>query len=173
VTSRRTFPASWWHAETRGRRPGRSFRTAIGLTRVRIPASIAPVNYPTLPRSGLTRPSLVEGGASCFCVGTCIRGGHSGSRLHGRLPFTGGSECPTPTGWTLGHNRHCALLVALEQCRRRGERHTTTFDHVGSKAWPRSESSPMTALYPPYRAPCPLARTAVLLEGGGLAPQSS
>jgi hypothetical protein len=97
---------------------------------------------------GATRPSLVEGGASCFCVGTCIRGGHSGSRLRGRLPFTGGSECPTPTGWTLGHNRHCALLVALEQCRRRGERHTTTFDHVGSKAWPRSESYPMTPLYP-------------------------
>jgi hypothetical protein len=97
---------------------------------------------------GATRPSVVEGGASCFCVGTCIRGGHSGSRLHRRLPFTGGSECPTPTGLTLGHNRHCALLVALEQCRRRGERHTTTFDHVGSKAWPRSESYPMTALYP-------------------------
>jgi hypothetical protein len=81
---------------------------------------------------GATRSSLVEGGASCFCVGTCIRRGHSGSRLRRRLPFTGGSECPTPTEWTLGHNRRCAFLVALEHHRRRGERLTTPLDRRGS-----------------------------------------
>jgi hypothetical protein len=89
-----------------------------------------------LPRPtalGPTRPSLVEVGASCFCVGTCIRGGHSGSRLRRRFPFTGGSECPTPTGWTLDHNRLCALLVALEHRRRRGEHRTTLSDHRSSK----------------------------------------
>ena len=58
---------------------------------------------------GATRPSLVEDRASCFCVGTCIQRGHSSSRLHRRLPFTGGSKCPTPTRWTLSHNRQCAL----------------------------------------------------------------
>jgi len=54
---------------------------------------------------GATRPSLVAGGASCFCVGTCTRRGHSGSRLRRRRPVTGGSECPTPTKSTLGATR--------------------------------------------------------------------
>jgi hypothetical protein len=89
-----------------------------------------------LPRPtalGPARPSLVEVGASCFCVGACIRRGHSGSRLRRRLPFTGGLECPTPTGWTLDHNRRCTLLVAFEQRRRRGEHRTFRFDHRGRK----------------------------------------
>ena len=81
---------------------------------------------------GATRPSLVEDRVSCFCVGTCTRR-HSGFRLCRRLPFTGGSECPTPTRWTLDHNRRCALLVALEHRRRRGEHRTTPFDRRGSK----------------------------------------
>jgi len=90
-----------------------------------------------LPRPtafGPPRLSLVEVGGSCFCVGVCIRRGHSvhetqrvslahqnakrsgdGSRLRRRLPFTGGSECPTPTDWTLGYNRRCAFLSSFER----------------------------------------------------------
>ena len=64
---------------------------------------------------GATRPSLVEGGASCFCVGPCTRRGHSGSRLRRRFPLTGGSECPTPTDWTLGHNRRRTLFVVVRE----------------------------------------------------------
>ena len=82
---------------------------------------------------GPARPSLVAVGASCFCVGPCIRRGHSGSRLRRRRPFTGGSECPTPTSWTLGPTRRCALLVALEHRRRCGEHRTTLYNGGGSK----------------------------------------
>ena len=88
-----------------------------------------------LPRPtvfGPTRPSLVEVGVLWFCVGACIRRGHSvhetqasrathqntkrsedGSRLRRRLPFTGGSECPTPTESTLDHNRRCTLFIIV------------------------------------------------------------
>jgi hypothetical protein len=79
-----------------------------------------------------------------------------------------GLECPTPTRWTLGHNRRCALLVALEHCRKRDEHRTTTFDRRGSKAMPCSESKTMTALYP-----LPTRSLRSLLEEGGLAPTFS
>ena len=120
-----------------------------------------------LPRPtalGPTRPSLVEVGASCFCVRTCIRRGHSGSRLRRRFPFTGGSECPTPTASTLGHNRRCTLLVAFEQRRTRGERLTTLFDRRGSKIMPHSGSEDDDGrCIPSLLAPSALA------EEGGLA----
>ena len=121
-----------------------------------------------LPRPtalGPTRPSLVAVGASCFCVGTCIRRGHSGSRLRRRFPFTGGSECPTPTASTLGHNRRCTLLVAFEQRRTRGECLTTLFDRRGSKAMPYNGSEDDDGrCIPSLLAPSALA------EEGGLAP---
>jgi len=66
---------------------------------------------------GLTRPSLVAVGVSCFDVGVRRNGPHSvhetqasraahqnakrsedGSRLRRRLLFTGGLECSTPVG---------------------------------------------------------------------------
>ena len=87
---------------------------------------------PHPPALGAPGSSLVGGGASWFCVGMCIRRGHSGSGLPRRFPFTGGSECPTPPGWTLNHNRRCALRVALEHHRRRGEHRTTLFVRRGS-----------------------------------------
>ena len=102
---------------------------------------------------GPGRPSLVAGGASCFRVGTCIRPGHSGSRLRRRLPFTGGSECPTPTDWTPTHNRRCALSVALEHRRRRGEHRTTPFDRRGSKCGGERVCEPCGAVSPPYSLP--------------------
>ncbi len=97
---------------------------------------------------GPPRPSLGADGASCFCVETCRNRSHSvhktrsvscgpaerqrrsadGSRLRRRLPVTGGSECPTPTGSTLGHNRRCTLVVACEHRRKRGEHLITTFN---------------------------------------------
>src|SRR6056297_3605744 len=111
---------------------------------------------------GATRPSLVEGGASCFCVGACIRRGHSGSRLRRRLPFRGGSECPTPTEWTLGHNRRCALLVTLEHRRRRGEHRTTFFHRRGSKGGGKHVNDSCGRCIP--------SLLASLAEGGSLAP---
>ena len=114
---------------------------------------------------GAARPSLVEGGASCFCVGACIQCGHSGSRLRRRLPFTGGSECPTPTGWTLGHNRRCALLVALEHRWRRGKHRTTPFDRGGSKRGGDGGRNSCGRCIP--------SLLASLAEEGGLAPSIS
>jgi hypothetical protein len=114
--------------DSRGVSTGRVLTTAEWIGTDATPSELP---HPTA--LGAARPSLVEGGASCFCVGACIRGGHSGSRLRRRLPFTGGSECPTPTGWTLGHNRRCALLVALEHRRKRGEHRTPPFDRRDSK----------------------------------------
>jgi hypothetical protein len=108
---------------------------------------------------GPTRPSLVEVGASCFCVGTCRNRFHSvhksealvrsirtvgsedGSRLRRRFPFTGGSECPTPTGWTLSHHVRCTLVVAFEHRTHCSECLTTSFDCRGSKAMACSESN--------------------------------
>ena len=113
---------------------------------------------------GATRPSLVEDRASCFCVGTCRNRSHSGSRLRRRFPFTGGSECPTPTGWTLGHNRRCALLVALEHRRRRGEHRTTPFDRVGSKYDGERANNSCGRCIPSLLA------SSTLAEEGGLAP---
>jgi len=84
-------------------------------------------NYPALPRSGLTAPRLVNTGLSGFCVGTCTAW-HSGSGLRRQPPFTGGSECPTPTSWTLGPTRQCALRVAVEHPQMRGEHRLTRFD---------------------------------------------
>ena len=108
------------------------------------------MNYPSLPRSGLLAPRLLRVGLpvsvselasdvdaaltrakpSFAHQRSSISG--DGSRLRRRFPFTGGSECPTPTGWTLSHNRRCALLVVLEHRRRRGEHRTTLFDRRGS-----------------------------------------
>lgn len=82
---------------------------------------------------GPTRHWLVAVGASRFCVGNSTRR-HSGPRIRRRLPFTSGSECPTPVGWTLGHNRRRALRVASEHRRRRGEHRPLHFDGRG-KAW--------------------------------------
>ena len=130
---------------------------------------------------GATRPSLVEGGASCFCVGACIRRGHSDSRLRRRLPLTGGSECPTPTGWTLSHNQRCALLVVvrktssfvmtkiedfrttLEHRRKRGE-HRTTPSRRGSKRGGNHANDSCGRCIFSLLAASPLA------EEGGLAP---
>ncbi len=84
---------------------------------------------------GATRPSLVEGGASCFPVALFYpTEGHRERRLHRRLLFTSGSECPTPTESTLSHNRRCTLLVAFKHRRRRGEHLTTWFDRLGGKS---------------------------------------
>jgi len=113
---------------------------------------------------GATRPWLVEGGASCFCVSTCIQRGHSGSRLRRRLPFTGGLECPTPTRWTLDHNRQCALLVALEHRRRCGEHRTTSFGRSGSKRGGERVCEPCGRCIPSLLA------SSTLAEEGGLAP---
>jgi hypothetical protein len=89
---------------------------------------------------GATRPSLVAEGASCFCVRTCRNKSHSGSRLRRRFPLPGGSECPTPTESTLGHNRRCTLFVTFDHRRKRGEHLTTSSDHKGSTAMPYSGS---------------------------------
>jgi hypothetical protein len=113
---------------------------------------------------GATRPSLVEGGAPCFCVGTCIRRGHSGSRLRRRLPLTGGLECPTPTEWTPGHNRERALLVTLEHPRGRGGHRTISLDRGDSKRVGERVCEPCGRCIPSLLAPSALA------EEGGLAP---
>jgi hypothetical protein len=116
---------------------------------------------------GATRPSLVEGGASCFCVGIYTRRGHRNSRLRRRLPFTGGSECPTPTGWTLSHNRRCALLVALEHRRKCGEHRTTLFDCRGGKRGGERASNSCGRCIPSLLTASPLA------EEGGLSALNS
>ena len=130
----------------------------------RLVALKADVNYPTLPRSGLLAPRLLGGGASCFCVRTCIQRGHSGSRLRRRLPFTGGLECPTPPRWTLDHNRQCALLVALEHRRRCGEYRTTSFGRSGSKRGGERVCEPCGRCIPSLLA------SSTLAEEWGLAP---
>jgi DNA-binding Lrp family transcriptional regulator len=90
------------------------------------------VNYPTLPRSGLL--ALVEGVASCFSVALFYPiQGHRERRLHRRFPLTGGSECPTPTGSTLGPHNRSTLLVAFKRRVRCGEHLTTNSDRSGSK----------------------------------------
>ncbi|MFC7114435.1 potassium channel family protein [Natronoarchaeum sp. GCM10025703] len=98
---------------------------------------------------GATRPSLVEGRASCFCVGIYTQRGHRDSRLRRRFPFRGGSECPTPTESTLGHNRRCTLFVAFEQRQKRGEHLTTSFDRRGSKRGGERASNSCGRCIPP------------------------
>jgi len=102
---------------------------------------IRPTHLSELPRATAlepTRTSLVAVGASWFCVRTCIRRGHSGSRLRRLFPFTGGSECPTPPASTHDYNHRCTLCVAFEQRRTRDEHRTTIFDRRGSNVTPYS-----------------------------------
>jgi len=124
----------------------------------------SPGELPRPTALGPTRPSLVEVGASCFCVGTCIRCGHSGSRLRRRFPFTGGSECPTPTELTLCHNRRCTLFVALGQRRKSGEYLTSLFDCRGSKHSGERARKLYGCCTPSLLAP------SVLANEGGVAP---
>lgn len=133
-----------------------------GATFVNSPSTARNCELPHPTALGLTQPSLVEGGASCFCVGTCRNRPHSGSRLRRRFPFTGGSECPTPTELTLGHNRRCTLFVAFEQRRKRGEHLTTLFDCRGSKDADSHENKTCGRCIP--------SLLASLAEEGGLAP---
>ncbi len=136
------------------------------------------------PALGPPRPSLVEDGASCFCVGTCRNRSHSvhktqsvscgpaercwrsgdGSRLRRRLPVTGGSECPAPTGSTLGHNRRCTLVVAFEHRRKRGEHLIFIFYRNDNKGADSHETKTCGRCLPSLLAPSALA------EEGGLAP---
>ncbi len=133
---------------------------------------------------GATRPSLVEDRASCFCVGTCTRRGQRGSRLRRRFPFTGSSECPTPTESTLGPHVRCTLVVVVRKARRafrddetaspfrttfeqrtrRGEHLTTPFDDKGSKRIAHSECEPCGRCIPSLLA------SSTLVEEGGLPP---
>jgi len=176
--------------------------TALGATR------------PSLVEDRVVRKSEIFGitrifdsrTTSCFGVETCTRRGHSvdeslcdsfahqnakrsgdGSRLRRRLPFTGGSECPTPTEWTLSHNRQCALLVVvrkthrvfrddetaspfrttLEHCRRRGEYRTTFLDRKSSKCGGHCANNSCGRCIPSLLAP---SLRSVLAEEGGLAP---
>jgi hypothetical protein len=122
-----------------------------------------PSELPPLPRWGLLAPRLLRG-ASWFCVGTCIRRGHSGSRLRRRHPFTGGSECPTPTDSTLGPRIRRTHLVAFERRTRCGEHRTTPFDRAGSTYSGERASNPCGRCTPSLLAASPLA------QEGGLAP---
>jgi hypothetical protein len=119
---------------------------------------------PCPPALGAIRPSLVEDRASCFCVGTCTRRGHSGFRLRRRLPFTGGSECPTPPRWTLSHNRRCTLSVAFEHRRERGEYRPIRFNRRGRKRGGERASNSSGRCLPSLLA------SSTLAEEGGLAP---
>ena len=80
---------------------------------------------------GPLQPLLVENGAFWFCVGRCRNRSHSGSRLHRRFPFIGGSECPAPPESPLGHNRRCTRVVACEQRWKRGEHRLAAVDREG------------------------------------------
>lgn len=86
---------------------------------------------PRLTALWSTRPSI-EVGVSVFASG--LAPGGTGPRLRSRLPFTSGSESPTPTRWTLDYNRRCAILVVLEHRRWCGEHRTTPFDGRGEYA---------------------------------------
>ena len=129
-------------------------------TRNVVPTSELPC--PAAP--GATRPSLVENRVSRSCVGIYTRRGHRDSRLRRRLPFAGGSECPTPTDWTPGHTRRCALLVALEHRRRRDE-HWTTSCHAGVVTVAENVQVTRAGAVPPS-----LLAASPLAEEGGLAP---
>ena len=124
----------------------------------------SPSELPRPTAFGPTRPSLVEVGASCFCVGTCIRRGHSGSRLRRRFPFTGGSECPTPTESTLCHDQRYTLFVAFEHRRKRGEYLTSSFDCRSSKHSGERARKLCGRCIPSLLAP------SVLADEGGVAP---
>ena len=73
-----------------------------------------------------TRPSRVELGAFWFCVRTCTRR-HKRSRTPQQIPFTSGSECPAPTGSTLGPHVRRTLVFGFGRRRQRGERLTHWF----------------------------------------------
>ncbi len=96
---------------------------------------------------GATRPSLVEDGASCFCVGTCTRR-HSGSRLRRRLPSTSGLECPAPTGWTLDYHVRRMRVLAFKHQTHCSEYRTPAFEREGSKAMAYCESDQRRRAYP-------------------------
>jgi hypothetical protein len=79
-----------------------------------VEAGTASINYLTLPRSGLLAPHLSGSGVSWVCVGVCSQSGHSGSRLHRRLSFAGGSECPSLTDQALSHTNGARFLSQLD-----------------------------------------------------------
>ena len=125
--------------------------------------------------------TFVEVGASCFWARTCMKRSHSvhksealvrpirtdgsedGFRLRRRCPFTGGSECPTPTGWTLDCRDRCTLFVAFEQRMQWSECLTIPFDCRDSKAMADSESNQRRRAYP-----LPTRSLRSLLEERGL-----
>jgi len=85
-----------------------------GIRDIRGRAPPARCELPRPAPSALRVPVLAVG-ASWFGVGTCRDRPYSGSRLHGRCPSLGGSECPTPTGSTLGRIRRCTLRVVVRE----------------------------------------------------------
>ncbi len=138
------------------------------------------------PTPSALRASVLEVGASCFCVGTCTRrtDGRSGSRLRRRFPRWVVRSVPLLPGATLGPNRRCTLLVVVrkarsafrddetaspvrttcEHRRKRGERLTTAFDRAGSKDTADSESELCGRCIPSLLAPP--VRSALAEEGG-------
>jgi len=120
---------------------------------------------------GAPRSSLGEDRASCFHVGTCPRRGHSGSRLRRRFPFTGSSECHTPTRWD-GHS------ATTDGARFLFRLSTVTVRDVMSIALPDSTVWVLNVrmnAQPNYAALYPLPTPSLCsdVEEGGLAPQIS
>jgi hypothetical protein len=115
---------------------------------------------------GPTQASVIEVGFTCFCVETCrnhfysvhensdivrpIRTDSSeeGSRLRRQLPVTGGSECPTPTGWTLNYYVRRIRVLVFKQRTHCSERLITTFDRGRSKPMTCGKSNQRQRVYP-------------------------